>query len=139
MLRTQNTEYSVLFYCVDKYMQMILKDEKKRQEITNLITKDYIFNNKCFDDVIKPYLLELNETNIFYKSVTENFYMFSKTTKLEKLKYNEWFLRHKNFLNQLRMFIINIKQDIKQDFMAKNNIISYKKYFYDKAKKKNKN
>lgn len=139
MLRTQNTEYSVLFYCVDKYMQMILKDEKKRQEITNLITKDYIFNNQCFDDVIKPYLLELNETNIFYKSVTENFYMFSKTTKLEKLKYNEWFLRHKDFLNKLRAFIINLKQDIKQEFMVKNNIISYKKYFYEKAKKKNKN
>lgn len=139
MLRTQNTEYSVLFYCVDKYMQMILKDEKKRQEITNLITKDYIFNNQCFDDVIKPYLLELNETNIFYKSVTENFYMFSKTTKLEKLKYNEWFLRHKDFLSQLRAFIINLKQDIKQEFMVKNNIISYKKYFYEKAKKKNKN
>lgn len=136
MLRTQNTEYSVLFYCVDKYMQMILKDEKKRQEITNLITKDYIFNNQCFDDVIKPYLLELNETNIFYKSVTENFYMFSKTTKLEKLKYNEWFLRHKDFLSQLRAFIINLKQDIKQEFMVKNNIISYKKYFYEKAKKK---
>ena len=115
---------------------MILKDEKKRQEITNLITKDYIFNNQCFDDVIKPYLLELNETNIFYKSVTENFYMFSKTTKLEKLKYNEWFLRHKDFLNKLRAFIINLKQDIKQEFMVKNNIISYKKYFYEKAKKK---
>lgn len=129
-------EYSALFFAVNKYLQMITNDRFRRREYANLIAIDLVKSNnltETFDEVIKPYLIDIMDTPQVKKTIESSRSMFNKKTKYNKTILCSKIDKYKDTLIKIRELIITYKAIIRNDILIKYKCNSATEYF----KKKN--